>query len=98
VFDVLSATKRSPFGATRTTRGFFTPDAIISTVKPAGTIGFAPDGIGAVLGKFAADGVSIGAGRSCGVRRRRTPGLSSRQPPNAAVPFSTAVLCFAGRQ
>ena len=41
-----SATNRSPFGAVRITRGVFSPDATISMVKPGGTFGMAPWGIG----------------------------------------------------
>ncbi len=47
-----SATNRSPFGAVLMTRGVFSPEATISTVKPGGTCGIAPCGIGAFSLKF----------------------------------------------
>ena len=36
----------------RMTRGVVRPEATISTVKPGGTCGFAPSGIGAFSQKF----------------------------------------------
>ena len=40
MFAMLSATKRSPLGATRIARGLAKPDVTISTEKPGGTEGF----------------------------------------------------------
>jgi hypothetical protein len=92
VLDVLSATNRSPFGATRMARGPARPDATISTEKPVGTLGLAPAGIATTSAKFGAD-QPIG-GRSCGASSCFTPGLSCCHAPNAAFPFrSGPVSC-----
>ena len=45
---------------------------------------------------FAVERVAKGAGRSAGVIRRRTPGASVRQSPNAAAPVRTASSANAG--
>jgi len=82
----LSATNRSPFGAVRITRGAFSPDATFSMMKPGGTLGLAPSGIGAVSLKFLAS-LPVG-GWSATVSSRRRPGLSCFQSPRAAFPFS----------
>src|SRR4029079_14733113 len=71
------------------TRGFFIPVATSSTEKPWGAFGFAPSGIEIVSGRFAADSVTKGGGRSLGLIRRRTPGESLCPSPNAAEPGST---------
>src|SRR5271156_6881131 len=58
----LSATKMSPLGATRTTRGLLRPSANKSTAKPGGTLGAAPAGRATTCEGFAAGGGASGAG------------------------------------
>src|SRR5262245_58790172 len=88
---LLSATNKSPFGATRSARGLVSPAANSSTVKPSGTIGLAPTGIFIFSGEFEAEGVIIAGGWSASRISRRTPGLSLFQSPNAAPPVRTSV-------
>src|SRR3981081_1890709 len=85
--DIVLATNKSPLGATRITRVLRRSDVTSSAEKPSGTCGRAPAGMGTTCTGPLAD-VEIG-GRSCGLIRRLTPGLSSCQPPKAAVPCNT---------
>src|SRR2546430_17043458 len=79
-----SATKISPFGATRTVRGSRRLEANSSTWKPGGTFGAAEIGFAITRGGFDADRVAYGGGSS--VTLRRTQGASARQSPDAAFP------------
>src|SRR5262249_57403471 len=79
-----SATKMSPFGATRTVRGSRRLAANGSTWKPGGTLGAAETGFGTTRGGFDADRVAYGGGRAGGFRR--TQRASGGQSPNAALP------------
>ena len=54
----LSATKMSPFGAIRMTRGWFRPLANTCTVKPSGTSGILPCGAGRPSAMFSKSGAS----------------------------------------
>src|SRR5689334_22578515 len=92
-FTRLSATKMSPFGATRMSRGFFRPAVNSSTLNPEGTTGNLPAGRGMSLGPFSTDSVRNGLGMSAGVMRRRTPGASVVQSPAAPWPVKTFVFC-----
>src|SRR6202047_1831953 len=83
---LVSATKMSPLGAPRIWPGALGPPANNSTLNPAGTCGTAAEGRGTTRDTLADDGVAPGCGRSSGLIRRLTPGLSPRQSPNAAVP------------
>jgi hypothetical protein len=74
VLDVPSATNRSPFGATRMTRGPAKPDVTVSTEKPDGTWGLAPAGVGTTSTQLEVE-VPTG-GKSSSVNSRFTPGLS----------------------
>src|SRR5262245_48671365 len=77
-----SATKMSPFGATRTVRGSRRLEANSSTWKPGGTLGAAETGFATTRGGFDADRVAYGWGRS--VILRRTKGAkcaNHRMPP-----------------
>jgi hypothetical protein len=86
--NMLSATNKSPLGATRITRGLCKPDVVTSSAaKPSGTCGRAPAGIATTSAGPSLDFEM--AGRSCGVSRRLTPGLSSCQLPMAASPCNT---------
>jgi len=76
-FPSLSATKISPFGAVRTTRGPVKPEANNSAVKPRGTFGDALSGRFATIGKLVAAAVAFGAGISSIPIFRRTPGRPS---------------------
>src|SRR4051794_39174566 len=78
----------SPFGATLIWRGPFNPEANSSALNPAGTLGMVAGGRGTRRELFAEEGVAPGRGRSPGLMRRITPGLSRRQSPNAAPPTS----------
>ena len=51
----VSATKISPFGATRMMRGPLKPSANNSILKPGGTCGAAPPGLATTREKFAAE-------------------------------------------
>src|SRR5262249_29694776 len=73
-----SATKISPFGATRTMRGSRRLAANSSTWKPGGALGAAEAGFGTTRGGFDADRVAYGGGRS--VILRPTHGTSLRPP------------------
>jgi hypothetical protein len=77
----LSATKTSPFGATRTTRGSLRPEANKLTAKPSSAFGQAPSGRATTHDGLAAERDAPGAGRSASVSLRRTPGASLRQSP-----------------
>lgn len=85
--DMLLATNKSPFGATRIARAWRNSDVTNSAEKPYGTCGRAPAGIGttcaALLMAF-----EMGC-RSCAVNKRLTPGVSACQLPNAAAPRRT---------
>src|SRR6516162_7266800 len=83
-----SATKMSPFGATRIVRGSWRSEAKSSTWKPGGTLGATETGFGITRGGFDADRVAYGGGRS--VILRRTKGASVRQSPNAALPTNSS--------
>src|SRR6185437_12580204 len=85
----LSATKTSPSGATRMTRGTSRRSANSDTVNPGGTASAAPAGCRTTRGVSRAVAVANGAGRSASVILRRTPGASVRQSPNAAAPVRT---------
>ena len=85
----LSATKRSPLGAVRTTRGLESPAAKRSTAKPGSAFGTTAGVRGARRGGLPTEAVAKGEGRSAGVIRRRTPGASVRQSPKAAWPIRT---------
>src|ERR1700682_2389117 len=78
----------SPLGATRIWRGSLSSSANNSTLNPAGTCGTAAEGRGTTRDTLADDGVAPGRGRSSGLIRRLTPGLSPRQSPNVALPTS----------
>ena len=54
----VSATKTSPFGATRIARGASRPVANRATVKPGGAFGRAPGGAGASEGPLLAERVA----------------------------------------
>src|ERR1700716_1543421 len=86
-FDIVLATNKSPFGATRITRVLRRSDVTSSAEKPVGTCGRAPAGMGTTCTGPLAD-FEMG-GRSCGLIRRLTPGLSSCQLPKAAAPCKT---------
>ncbi len=86
----------SPFGATRMTRGLLRPLAKRSTVKPGGAFGMSTPVRAARCDLYAVDFVAKGAGRSAGVIRRRTPGASVRQSPNASAPVRTVSSANAG--
>ncbi len=73
----LSATKMSPFGATRTMRGLVRPVAKRRTVKPAGTRNAAPGGGLTTLGPLPTDWFAYAGGRSAGAMRCTTPGASA---------------------
>src|SRR5262249_60277955 len=64
-----SATKMSPFGATRTVRGSWRLETNSSTWKPGGTLGAAETGFGITRGGFDADRVAYGGGEGGVVRR-----------------------------
>src|SRR4029453_3493264 len=83
-----SATKISPFGATRTVRGSRRSEANSSTWKPGGTFGAARIVFVITRGGFDTDRVAYGGGRS--VILRRTNGASVRQSPNAALPTNNS--------
>src|SRR3981081_598536 len=85
--DIVLATNNSPFGATRITRVLRRSDVPSSAEKPSGTCGRAPAGMGTTCTGPLAD-FEMG-GRSCGLIRRLTPGLSSCQLPKAAAPVNT---------
>ncbi len=85
----------SPLGAVRMARGPSSPRANGATVKPAGTLGAAPSG-GATTLAWAAFIVWSGGGRSPTVTRCTTPGASSRQSPNTALPAGLAPGLAAG--
>jgi hypothetical protein len=85
---LVSATKTSPFGATRIWRGPLNPSANSSALKPAGTRGAADGGRGTTRELFEAEAVAPGLGKSAGRISLTTPGLSERQSPNAASPVS----------
>jgi hypothetical protein len=91
---LLSATNTSPLGATRMMRGSARPEANRLTSKPFGTIGFWSVRRTS-LTKFRADADVFGAGKSCGLMIRRTPGWSARQSSNAAVPSSSPAPVWA---
>src|SRR6266404_7781711 len=85
--DIVLTTNKSPFGATRIARVLRKSEVTSCAEKPAGTCGRAPAGIVTTCA-----GPSLGfemGGRSCGRIRRLSPGLSSRQLPNAAAPVNT---------
>src|ERR1700722_17911597 len=86
----------SPFGAVRMTRGVLSPVANCSTVKPGGAFGTSASVQASWCDMFAVERVAYGAGKSAGVIRRRTPGASVRQSPNAAAPVRTASSANAG--
>src|ERR1700730_9533740 len=65
--ELLSATKKSPFGAVRISRGPFRPDAYKPTLKPGNTCGHAFAGRSTSFGLFPADGVRNGLGKSFNV-------------------------------
>src|SRR6267378_2366655 len=85
--DIVLATNKSPLGATRITRVLRRSDVTSSAKKPSGTWGRAPAGMGTTCTGPLAD-FEMG-GRSCGLIRRLTPGLSSCQLPKAAAPCNT---------
>jgi hypothetical protein len=70
----VSATKISPFGATRSTRGLFRPSANKSILKPSGTFGTAERGRGTTREALLADAVAPGFGKSAGVMSLTVPG------------------------
>jgi hypothetical protein len=82
----VSATKMSPFGATRSSRGPAKPEANCCTVKPAGTDRTAPAGRATFMGLSRAEGVAKFAGRSATLTVCRTPGPSLRQSPGSGGP------------
>ena len=84
----VSATKISPFGATRICRGWSSLAKAV-TVKPAGTLSSAPAGRATIAEGEAVGGLAKGLGISAAVIRRVTPGASVRQSPNAASPVLT---------
>ena len=73
---LVSATKKSPFGAVRIMRGYSRLPAYSSTLKPSGTFGHAPSGRATTCDPFSAEGVTKGAGRSFKVILRVFPGFS----------------------
>src|SRR6267142_2873312 len=85
--DIVLTTNKSPFGATRIARVLRRSDVTSSAEKPSGTCGRAPEGMGTTCTGPLAD-CEMG-GRSCGLIRRLTPGLSSLQLPKAAAPCNT---------
>src|ERR1700682_830273 len=85
--DMVLATNKSPLGATRITRVLRRSDVTSSAENPSGTCGRAPAGIGTTCTGPLAD-FEMG-GKSCGLIRRLTPGLSSCQLPKAAAPCNT---------
>jgi hypothetical protein len=95
---LLSATKRSPFGAATITRGFFKSRANPSTLNPSGAFGHAPSGRLTRFGLFLADSAAFGAGRSLSVNLRHTPGASVVQSPSAALPVSTFASAACGER
>src|SRR6202171_6622547 len=85
--DIVLATNKSPLGATRITRVLRRSGVTSSAEKPLGSCGRGPAGMGTTCTGPLAD-FEMG-GRSCGLMRRLTPGLSSRQLPKAAAPVNT---------
>src|SRR5690348_13313999 len=86
----VSATKISPFGAMRSTRG---PDNFVAkdfTAKPAGTLSSAVAGRSPVRVKFADDFVVNGAGKAFAAIRYDLPGASLRHEPSPPVVADSA--------
>src|ERR1700738_5653764 len=84
--DIVLETKKSPLGATRITRVLRRSGVTSSAANPAGSCGRAPAGMGTTCTGPLAD-FEMG-GRSCGLMRRLTPGLSLRQLQKAAAPVN----------
>jgi len=86
----VSATKTSPLGATRITRGLVRPVTNGAAVKPGSVCSSAPAGRGTTLEGARPSGAGRSGGRSATVIWRVTPGASARQSPNAAGPVRVA--------
>lgn len=100
----LSATKMSPLGAVRITRGCLRPVENTCTAKPFGTSGSLPCGAGTTFASRLKSGSSgslstcVGRGRSVGLMCRLTPGASLSQVPKAAAPVRTSWACRGASQ
>src|ERR1700719_4122976 len=78
----LSATKTSPFGATRMTRGVARPSEYRPTLKPLGAFGHALAGRLTMAGGLPAELVANGTGRSLTAILCTAPGTSDRKSVN----------------
>src|SRR6185503_12019680 len=74
-----SATKMSPFGATRITRGPSTSRVKTSILNPCGSFNDASPGFATMAGNSRAEGVEKGAGSPATLMRCVRPGASSCQ-------------------
>ena len=70
----LSAKNTSPLGAARMSRGFLSPLAKSSTLKPGGAFGQAPAGRGIIVGPLSVRSEGSGCGRSRTVMWCTVPG------------------------
>src|SRR6185436_13783334 len=82
-----SATKMSPFGATRMTRGPSTSRVNTSILNPGGSFSVASPGFGWMAGKSRAEAVANGAGSLATSMRCVRPGASSCQRDCAPTLF-----------
>src|SRR5665213_812036 len=92
----VSATKTSPLGATRISRGPLKPSANNAILNPMGTCGTADACRVTICEPLETEGVAPGFGKSSGLISLSVPGRSARQSPNAALPVSGDDCATAG--
>jgi len=94
--DVAFSQKHIAVGAARMSRGFLSPVAKSSTLKPSGAFGQAPAGRGIIVGPLSVKSEGSGCGRSRTVMWCTVPGDWVRKSLNGVSEGATGwrLLCF----